>query len=285
MKEPITFDLDLEAYRVQRRPAHAQLVINDSDRGLAVVNVPTGTIAMRIAFPSRYAANCGIDSWCMRADGDAIIAFHDDANYACWFSLRDETSHVVSHPAWPVTYAMPYDWRGDVLWVKDPDAFRFAVLRDAGTEFLKDDGFQALQEDRAWRRATDRLRRANGYCSRVEPEHGRLLYVAVDDDDTRVGVIGWMDEPDLSVQVTKRPQRLAAHQRHLFLLEEYEAQLIDAAGRVLGQFPAPEGFRFVGLDTVLDQDGSGFSLVLVSRALDGRRLTRFSVYPHPDRAE
>ena len=284
MNEVTTFDLALEIYRSQRRPGHTQLVLNDDYNGLCVFDILTGKIALRIPFPAGYATNGCIDSWCVRADGDAVITFQDEEDRACWFSLHDQTSHIVEHPPWQITSGMPYDWRGDVLWAKDPDSFRFAVLRAGATAFQEDDGFQMTQENREWRRVLDRLRRADARCLRVEPEHAHLLYVALNQPGTQVGIMGWVDQPDLVVPVDMPPPRIAAHQQQLFLLQEYEAVQVDAVGVVLHRFPVSDGFRFVGLDTVPVGDKAQAALVLVSTNLDGGDMTRFTVYPLLERS-
>jgi hypothetical protein len=277
------FDLALEIYQIQRRPSSSQLFLNDEYRGLCVLDIATQELVARIPFPAGYAPSGGVDSWCLRADGDAAIVFHDEDDRACWFSLQERTSRLVSHPPWPTTQGMPYDWRGDVLWLMDPDSFRFAALHGGETVFREADGFQALQENRAWRRSVDRLRRANGACLRVEPDHAHLLYVATNDTSTQAGIMGWVDQIDLAVPIAAAPPRIAAHQRQLFLLQEYEAMLVDTAGAVVRRFPAPDGFRFIGLDTVPADGGAKASLVLVSTNLDGGDVTRFTVYPLPEK--
>jgi hypothetical protein len=279
MNELITFDIACEVYRAQRRPAHAQLVLNDDYHGICVIDILTGKIALKIAFPDGYATTGVIDSWCLRADGDAVIAFQDEDHRACWFSLLDRTSHIMNHPPWPVTSGMPYDWRGDIIWAKDPGSFRFAVLRAGATTFQEDDGLQVSQENREWRRALDRMRRADARCLRVEPEHAHLLFVALKESGTQVGIIGWVDQTDLVVSVDSPPPQIAAHHRQLFMLQEYEAIQINALGDIVRRFPVSNGFRFVGLDTVPVQDGAQAVLVLVSTNLDGGEMTRFTVYP------
>jgi hypothetical protein len=279
VNEPAQFDLALEVHQIQRRPSFRQLLLNEDYRGLCVLDISTHKLVLNIPFPADYASDGGIDNWCLRADGDAAIVFRDDDDAACWFSLREQTSRSVSHPPWSTTQGMPYDWRGDALWLMDPESFRFAVLYGGETVFRETDGFQALQENRAWRRSVDRMRRAGGGCWRVEPEHARLLYVATNENGTQAGIIGWVDQIDLAVPVAVPPPRIAAHQRQLFLLHEYEAMQVDTTGAVVRRFPVPEGFRFVGLDTVPADGRAEASLVLVSTNLDGGEVTRFSVYP------
>lgn len=282
MSEAVSFDLELEIYRVQRRPGHPQLVINDEYRGLGIVDLSTRTLAKAIPFPAAYATTGVIDSWCLRADGDAALLFQDEDAHACWVSLRDGVSRPVSHPPWTITAGTPYDWRGDAIWIKDPDEYRFAVLRTGHSAFQEVDGTEALRQNRGWRRAIDRMRRASARCLRVESERAHLLYVAMRDTGTQIGTIGWIEQVELGILVPQPPSALAVHFPHVFALYEYEVQRLDETGAIVQRFAAPEGFRFIGLETIPDDAATdGFSLVTVSSALDGRKLTRFTVHTSP----
>jgi hypothetical protein len=275
------FELESDVYRVQRRPGHNQLVVNDDYRGLLVVDPWRGEMLARIQFADSYASSGAIDSWCLRADGDAAVVFNDGDQRACWFSLADHATCNVAHPSWRITTGMPYDWRGDTLWLKDPDASAFVSLRREGSNLMlaKQDRFDVLQENRAWLRTLDGMGRTGARCLRVESDRARFLFIAAKADASCVGIVGWLDQPELRLPAPVPAfGELAAHEQQLIVLQEYEALLLSAEGQVVRRFPAPESFHFVDLDTLPAGNGRPAALVLAAQALDGRLLTRITLY-------
>jgi hypothetical protein len=272
MSETTFFEIDAEIFRIQRRPGHDEIVANDGLLGLQIIDVARGTTLSRFQFADGFTDGGTFDGWCIRADGDAAVVFNDDARTACWFSFRDRSVSLLEHPSWPITINTPYDWRGDTLWLKDPDSFQFGAIRHAeGCAVFKElDGHELLQGNREWRRALDRLRRTDGRCMRTQPDRARLLY-AVPAPTSTFGMIGWVDEPEISCQSTATGHRLVlTDDRRFVLLNEYEATVIDERGAVLTRLAAPSGYQFVDLDVV-----AGPVVVLAAMALDGRTTTRF----------
>lgn len=272
------FDLGNETYAVQRRPGHDDLVVNDGYSGLMLVSPLHGSVMRRVGFAKGYSIAGRIDSWCLRADGDQAVVFDDTDGRACIISLADGTSRVLEHPGWSSTQGCAYDWRGRTLWLKHPDELRFAVLRTTNEPARLEavDALVALQENRAWRRCLDRLRRLGARCIRVEPDRGQLLYVS--EDGTSIGAIGWVDQPQLAMTTPAPAHRVAWHERGLAILQEYEAEWLDEAGSVVQRFTAPEGFHFAEIETVPKPESTGSALVLVANSLTGESLSRFMVF-------
>jgi len=118
-----SLELTGDIYRIQRRPgSRSQLVTNRGEDGLQIIDVHTCDITT-IAFSSGV-----IDSWCLRADGRVAVVFNDDKRHATWVPLGVGSCRSIEFPPWPITQGMPYDWRGDTLWLKDPDTFAFASV-------------------------------------------------------------------------------------------------------------------------------------------------------------
>ena len=253
----MTFDLEADVYRMQRRPQHAQLVLNDEYTGVRVVDAYTGGDVQRVAFPAGYSGT--IDAWCLRADGDELIACDAGGN-AVYVSLRDGHSLALPQISWMDVTAMAYDWRGDTLWLGDPRALRFATF--ARGELREADPFNALQANRAWRRALDRLRRADGSVCRVDPERGELVYVAGE----CAGTIGWLEQPELSVATPIVASDAVRVGDRIALLGEYEVAVVAADSTVAARIAAPDGFHFLRIETV------GEDLVVAAPALDGSRV-------------
>lgn len=277
-----SFDLPADVYRLQRRPNHAHVVINDDYIGLRVLDPWTGADVARVPFGAAYAGGASIANWALRADGAAAIVFDDEGGRACFAPLNGEPVRGVEHPPWRTTVGMPYDWRGDTLWLKDPDSFRFATV-DADLAMTERDGTDALSMNRAWRRAVDRMRRAQARCLRVDPECAQMLTVVRADDSPtpRIGRVSWVGKPEFTVPVPDRLIQLASADKQTIALYEYEAVFLDPEGTVARRIAAPAGFHNVDLDTLPPSPGHPPALILASAAIDGRLLTRFHVHALP----
>jgi hypothetical protein len=275
VSELFAFEIDAEVYRMQRRPNHRQVVVNDNYQGVRLLDPRTGAEGPRLAFPFDGV----IDGWSLRADGDVMISFNDEERCAAEADLLRGTSRIVAHPPWRSTVGMPYDWRGDHLWMKDPESHSFASLDDErGIE--DDDGMRALQTNRAWRRATDRMRRLDATCRCVEPELGRALISSFDGTDSRIGIISWVDEAEPLVAVPGRVTRVGAAGNVLAALFDSDCLLIDHDGARVGRIEAPSGFHHVDVTTLPATSSEPAILIIASAALDGRDGTRTRISAH-----
>ena len=111
---------------------------------------------------------------------------------------------------------------------------------------------------------------------RVESDLAQMLYVASDESSVRFGFVGWADQVPLEVTTSIPAHMVAVHNRQLILLNRDEARVLDLEGNVTKRIRSSDDFHYVDLETVSDANGDGF-LVLVSSALDGRLLTRFTL--------
>lgn len=272
---------DVDITFLQRRPGHHDLVANDEDRGLLLIDPWRGEIVARRPFTDNVAGTGRVDSWCLRADGELAIVFNDERQTGCLVRFDGGSPSEVQHPSWSQTEAMPYDWRGDDLWLKNPRLFEFGVIRSkAHAVFVPQSGFEVLQENRNWRRAIDRMRRADAYCAHVEPDHGRMLWVSSPEGgQPRIGAVSWVGDPDLSVPVEKAPPRLAASGTTLIALHEYRVEVVTERGeRVVELTPAP-GFHYVAVEAIAASESHPAAVITAAYALDGRALMRFEVVP------
>ncbi|HUQ07187.1 MAG TPA: hypothetical protein VM261_32070 [Kofleriaceae bacterium] len=277
MIETFSFDVRGDIYRMHRRPNAPHVVVNDDYRGVRVIDPRSGEDYSRVAFSPDYAASGIVNGWAFSADGDLVATFDDDAQRGCLLSLAKGTRRVISHPGWISTFAMPYDWRDGTLWLHDAESFSFASI-DASTGITTgDDGFRALQENRSWRRALDRMRRMNAGSVRVEPELAHSL-VIIEGDGKRVGRIGWADQPDLVVAAPSGVCRLAAMSENLITLAEYEVRVLSSNGETLGRHVAPAGFHFLDVETLPETSEHPAVIVTLASALDGSRVSRITSY-------
>jgi hypothetical protein len=276
VREAYAFEIRADVYRMHRRVGEPQIVVNDDYRGLRVIDLWSGEDVARFPFPEERQGFGVIDAWAFRADGDLAAVFEDESRSACIVSLRDGTRQAIEHPSWPVTTGMPYHWRGDTLWLKDPESFAFAALDPRTGAFTEDDGLRALQTNRAWRRALDRMRRRSAACERVEPELEQFL-VIVHGDHPHVGRIGWADQPDRLHPTIRGVARLASLGESLVALAEYELVVLDERGIEQSRHAAPKGFHFLDVETLPSSNGQPAAVVTAASALDGSGITRFTV--------
>lgn len=272
---------DADITFLQRRPGHHDLVANDDDRGLLLIDPWQRRILDRRPYTDSVAGAGRVDSLCLRADGELAIVFNDERQRGCLIRFDGGPPTEVQHPSWEYTEAMPYDWRGDDLWLKDPRLFEFGVMKGADlTMFRQSDGYEVLQANRNWRRAIDRMRRAEGYCARVEPDQCRMLWFSTPEEgQPRIGAVSWVGETELSVPVDKAQPRLAALGTTLVALHEYQAELITHDGQLVADLRPAPNFHYAAVETMTAGESRPAAIVLVSRALDGRMLTRFEVVP------
>ncbi len=274
---------DVDITFLQRRPGHHDLVANDLDRGLLLIDPWRGRIVDRRPFTDGVAGAGCIDSWCLRADGKLAIVFNDERQRGCLVRFDGGPPTDVQYPAWNDTVAMPYDWRGDDLWLKHPRLFEFGVVRGVDLATCRpSDGFEALQENRGWRRAIDRRRRVDGHSAHVEPELGRMLWFsAPEEGQPRIGTVSWVGDPDLSVPVDQVPPRLAASGTTLIALHEYRVEVITETGQRVAELPPAPGFHYMAVEAIAASEPHPAAFVTAAHALDGRALMRFEVVPLP----
>lgn len=276
----VELELPLDIYLVQRRPGHAQLVVNDGYDGLLVLDPWRQEVLWRCPFPATYPRRGTIDSWCLRADGALAMVFQDDGTGgAALVPLDGGPAMAASHPSWGDTQAMPYDWRGEDLWLMDPEQFEFGVVRGADlSAFVPQDGHQVLTSNRSWRRALDRMRRAKGFCMRVEPDRGRMLWASpARDGGPAIGMVSWVDEAEVSVRLDAMPSRVAMASGCFVALYEYEVRVLAVDGTVIARHVPPPMHHFVAVDVLPHRDGRPESIALVAAAYDGRTSTTFRV--------
>lgn len=278
------FEIALDIYWVQRRPGHSHIITNNAYDGLLVLDPWSGEVVQRCRLPSSYNPRGTINYVCLRADGAVAMVLNDDDGCSAALTPLDGSPAAgAQHPSWRDTQAMPYDWRGEDLWLKDPDLYDFGVIR--GTDlstFEASDGFQALQVNRSWRRAIDRMRRFRGYCKRVEPDRGRMLWLAPGDEDhpaRAIGLVSWVDEPDVSVPVVKTPSRMAMVEDRFVAMYEYETVVLATDGSIVERHVPPPMHHYVAVEGLPARDGRPAAIVLVAAAYDGRLLTNFRVIP------
>lgn len=275
------FSMEFEGdlFLMERRPHRPHIIINDDYRGLRVIDPFKGEEVLKIPYGGVFTPDGIANAWAVCADGDHVVAFNDEVKQACLLSLESESVQPVSHPPWTATAGMPYDWRGDVLWMKDPDAFAFALFDVRSGRLEADDGMRALQTNRAWRRAIDRMRRLEASCLRVEPELAQALTIANAVEGTRIGRIGWVEQSEPQVPVADGVTRLATVGDSFVVLYEYECVVFDLAGNAVRRMSAPTGFHYVDVVSFSSSANRPPAVIVAAQAIDGRSLARIDVHP------
>lgn len=278
-----TFELRSDIYKMQRRPRNPHLLVNDDDVGIRILDPWTGQDVARIPVGDPPFM---IGDWALRADGAAVVVFDDEHRRGFHVSLPDGAVRALPYPPWQHTVGAPYDWRDDVLWLKDPESTSFWRL-DGRLEPTVHDGFETLTGNRAWRRATDRLRRANAAAYCVAAERMEMLTIGCPLDDPRmhIGRIGWAGQPDLSVPVPERVVGVEVIDQTLIGLYEDAAIAFTPDGQHVARLAAPPEFRFGFLAHLPESDARQSAVVVLAYPHDGTLRARFSVHPAPGPAD
>ena len=91
-------------------------------------------------------------------------------------------------------------------------------------------------------------------------------------------MVNWRSGTTWAAQAPEEVQRLAFHGDRMFIMHDYEVHAINREGHVETVYPAPNNFRFAGLDTLPTKDGRPAALVLVCSAQHDSHLNECLVY-------
>lgn len=282
----LEFFLDSDIYRMQRRPLHRQIVVNDDYRGIRAIDLQTGEEVVQSAFSDRYDESGIIHAWCFRADGEAVVVFNEDSRTACWLSLAPSGPvHDVDCSVLQSFTDLRYFWEGDSFWLTSGKFFGFFKLQwqDEGLlKFVAAEGKEARDAHRAWCRALDRIPLYRCNVERVEPDLAQLLFHDFSEPPGRVGLANWHDGIDWVATAPAEVLGLAfstVPKGLMFIQYDHKIDAIDRQGQIETSYPVPEGFRYIALDVVPRRADDPAALVAVCSAQTGPILSRVSVYP------
>jgi hypothetical protein len=274
---PFTSDV----YRVQRRPSHRQLIVNDNYQGIAILDPWRNAEPERVRFMPGFAGAEVIDGWCFRADGQAALVLNEEQRTGAWLSLVGGPSFDLAAPPLRVVTDLRYFWERDDFWLSGGKAFAFFHLtwRDERPTFEKASSIEVRKRQTAWRQSLDSLSVESCTVLRVEPDQGRMLFHDAADGSGRIGVVSWRGGESWSIPFAGEVPALACQGTRLFVLREHETLRISRQGDLEAIYPAPEGFHFVGLDTFPSAPGSPAALALVCSAFKDSAQSLVRVYP------
>ncbi len=277
----IRFAITGDIYKVQRRPMHSHIIINNNYQGIKVIDIWNGNNLLQVDFTEGYSDSGIIDDWCFRADGQAILTLNEECRTASLLSLEiDKSSYSLSCPSVQRVMDLRYLWVGDLFWITGGKSYGFFHLQwhDNMPIFIESSGMQARIAHRDWRRALDKLPVSTCNVLREEPDKSQMLYHDFSEKPGQIGVISWQHEISWSAQAPEEVPRLAFDGKHMFILYEYEVHALNEQGQIETVYPAPEGFHYSGLDTVPAQDGNPAALVLICNSLSDSNYNQVLVY-------
>jgi hypothetical protein len=270
-----------DVYKIQRRPMHNHIVINNGYQGLRVIDPWTGNDVLGVDFTKDYDNSGIVDEWCFRADGQVILVLNEESRAACWLSLEGGgLSYDLKCPPLNRLIDLRYLWEGDSFWITGGKSYSFFQLQwqDSVPAFVESSGIKARIAHRAWRQALDRLPDSKCNVLRVESDKSQILYHHFSEKPGRVGAVSWHHETMWSAPAPEEVPRLAFHEGRMFVLHEYEAHSLNEQGQVEAVYPVPQGFHYSDLDTVPAQNDYPAALVLVCSSLADPQVTQLLVY-------
>jgi len=259
-----------EAYRLQRRPGHRdvittrgpdQLRVLDPDRPEAATTIPCGGI---------------IRAWCLRADGGEALVLLDRPDAAALVTLPAGPARPVALPrigATDGTEHLRYVW-DDRLLVSWGLVESFRELRRDPLRFEDVPSLAVRRDARAWRAVADQLTPLHARVLRTEPHEARVLAYDFTRPPGELVAASWRDGAQARVPAPGYIPDVARSGDCWFLLYDHEVQAIDATGAVVGVYPAPPGLFLRALDTLDDPP----RLVVAAAFLDGGDAAQLLVY-------
>ncbi len=274
------FILKGDVYRVQRRPLHSHIVINDDYHGIRIIDPWSGADVLRVGFTEEYrTAGGAISGWCLRSDGDTALVLNEEPRMACWLPLKPEggSCNVVCPPFQHVAN-LSYLWETDSFWITDGKSHDFYELqwREGLPIFVANEKVRIVHP--AWSRTLERLPLEGCNVMRVESDKSQILYHCFGDSPRGAGMLNWRSGVTWFARVMEDVQRLAFHEDRMFVMYDYEVHALNGQGQVETVYPAPNNFRYSGLDTLPAKDMHPAALVLICWSQHDPHLNQCLVY-------
>ncbi|HAG81209.1 MAG TPA: hypothetical protein DCL61_08560, partial [Cyanobacteria bacterium UBA12227] len=276
-----SFTIEGEIYRLQRRPMHSHIVVNDNYQGIRVLDPWIGTDVIQVGFTQGYDTYGMIDGWCFRSDGKAVLILNEDSRSACLLSLKAEgVSYDLKCPPLQQIIDLRYLWENDSLWLTGGKSFAYFNLQwqDGELAFVEKARVNARIANTAWCRALGTIQVLNSQVLRVEPDKAQMLYYDSSKQPETFGVLSWCDEAKWSVPALEYVPVMAFHKEHMFLMYEHEVHAINQQGMVETIYDVPEGFYCTGVDTLPSQDTYSAALVIACTSLSEPKHSQILVY-------
>lgn len=284
--------LDADAYRLQRRPRHRELVTNDGGRALLRLALdPAGwREPVRVPLSPGFPPDHSVRAWCFRDDGACAVVF-SELGAGSWLSFEGEPARDVAAPAF--TSGRPeeryddvrYVWEGGRLIVTGGSISNFWDLRDIDGQlrFEKLVSIYVRRDATAWRTAEGALSALTARVLRTEPDEARILAYDYRAPPGELVALCWRDDArTLRIPAPAYVPELACDGARFYLLYDHEVQAVDAAGHITDVFPAPDGTYLRALETLPAARGEPALLAVIAAPLAGggpSRLLRFTLPP------
>ena len=239
-----------DVHRLQRRPGHREIIVNDAGRGLRVIDPWNTTERGRIAFAPGYEDSGQIHAWFVHGGGECVAVFAaSGAGSLLW--LTGQRSADLRAPG-PLVENPAYCWDADGALLVRADASAFWTLRlDGDAAAIELIGaLEARKRARSWMKVLDELRPLRSRVLRVEPDAGRMLGYDYATTPGHLVALAWRDPSAIRVPTRGYVPNAAFHGDRLYLLYDHEVQAVDVDGNVTDVFRAPDGMYLRALDTL-----------------------------------
>lgn len=264
-KEKSLFKITRNTYQLQRRPSHTHMITNHEYMGINIIELERGTILDTISYPPQFLSAGGIaTAWCLSSHGREMVVFDGEHRVACWLALdgSGESLDISNYPDWKITFDLRYFW-DTKLWVVASKNHALYRLDATGNTlaFVPQRHSRARQANPRWAEVKGELFPIFCTILQVDSDLERFLFHIK--GEYKIGVASWNNGEFHTCFYPDTVSRLAASQKHLFVMEEYQVNMIDIySQKVVEKLSPPSGLRYVGLDVIYDQNHSAQSLVL-----------------------
>jgi hypothetical protein len=287
-KADMTFYVEGDIYKVQRRPNSNQLVLNWDYKGIQIID-PLQTdqvVNMQLSFPPKYGNVAGvIDEWCFQADGKAVLLINEETKSAAWLSLdtHQENTYDLGFPQTQNTIYLQYLWENITsFWIKcygpNEDSFFRLNWRDEKPFFIESTASEAETEQKLWYKAVRQLEELHSQVLKSISDQTQVLFHDFSSPQHQIGMLDWVHNEVWSIQAPPQVPRIAFVKDLLFVMDEYETTCYSKQGVVKTIYTPPQGFYFCGLDTLIETKEQPAALVLIAAPENGDKLNQGLVY-------
>lgn len=268
-------------YTVQRRPSFAHIFVNKGTEGIGIIDVYTGVLIEEKPFSKNFDSSGIINAWCLKSDGNSMMAFNHDSYTACIITFNDKQMSVdIKPPPFKTFWDLRYLWDDQSCLLTGGRLSGIYMLNLKGDVplFLELTGREAASVNLPWLKMINQIPIDDCNVLKVETDKKQFVYHNYSVTPALVSVANWDNGMSWSIKAPSKIFELAVQHQTLFFLYEHKIDIVNSAGKVTGALTPPQGFHFISMDTLPASEKNNESLIAVSNSLSGPLQSCVAVY-------
>lgn len=287
-KPDISFGMNgkaVDIYKMQRLPLSNYLVINDAHQGIKVIDPwQNGVEILNISFSKDYLSRGGIDGWCFRSDGKAILAMDEQNNQsASLLFLENNEKYDLKYPHFKHLQDLRYCWEKDSFWLTgghSSDVYKLEWQNGIPT-FVESTSIKARVAQESWKQALGKILTYTSNVYVTHPDLGQIVYQGKINGVDRIGMVNWKDGSEWSAPAPEYAPLAAYHNKKIFYILDKECYQINNKCEIEASYPLPfpDPYEYRGIEILPASDNNPAALVLMAKSSDKDGLhSKFLIY-------